>query len=69
MSKTKILFNIINTIFIVLYVYPGSILGFLVYGELQKQPQLNSDFFFNVFKSCICIFSTVLIRLDCLLQK
>ena len=45
MSKTKILFNIINTIFIVLYVYPGSILGFLVYGELQKQPQLNSDFF------------------------
>ena len=45
MSKTKILFNIINTIFIVLYVYPGSILGFLVYGELQKQPQLTSDFF------------------------
>ena len=45
MSKTKILFNIINTTFIVLYVYPGSILGFLVYGELQKQPQLNSDFF------------------------
>ena len=45
MSKTKILFNIINTIFIVLYVYPGSILGFLVYGELQIQPQLTSDFF------------------------
>ena len=45
MSKTKILFNIINTIFIVLYVYPGSILGFLVYRELQKQPQLTSDFF------------------------
>jgi len=45
MSKTKILFNIINTIFIVLYVYPGSILGFVVYGELNKQPQLTSDFF------------------------
>jgi len=44
MSKTKILFNIINTIFIVLYVYPGSILGFLIYGELYKQPQLTSDF-------------------------
>ena len=44
MSKTKILFNIINTIFIVLYVYPGSILGFLIYGELHKQPQLTSDF-------------------------
>ena len=45
MSKTKILFNIINTIFIVLYVYPGSILGFLIYGALNKQPQLTSDFF------------------------
>ena len=45
MSKTKILFNIINTTFIVLYVYPGSILGFLIYGEFNKQPQLTSDFF------------------------
>ena len=45
MSKTKILFNIINTIIIVLYVYPGSILGFVVYGELNKQPQLTPDFF------------------------
>ena len=44
MSKTKILFNIINTTFIVLYVYPGSILGFLIYGEFNKQPQLTSDF-------------------------
>ena len=44
MQKTKILFNIINTIFIVLYVYPGSILGFLIYGEFQKQPQITQDF-------------------------
>ena len=44
MQKTKILFNIINVIFIVLYVYPGSILGFLIYGEFHKQPQLTADF-------------------------
>ena len=44
MQKTKILFNIINTIFIVLYVYPGSILGFLIYGELHEQPQITQDF-------------------------
>ena len=44
MQKTKILFNIINTIFLVLYMYPGSILGFLIYGELHKQPQITSDF-------------------------
>ena len=44
MQKTKILFNIINTIFIVLYVYPGSILGFLIYGEFHMQPQITQDF-------------------------
>ena len=44
MGKTKIFFNIINTIFIVLYLYPGSILGFLVYGEFSKQPHLTEDF-------------------------
>ena len=43
MQKTKILFNIINTITIILYVYPGSILGFLIYGEFHKQPQITQD--------------------------
>ena len=44
MQKTKILFNIINTITIILYVYPGSIVGFLIYGEFHKQPQITQDF-------------------------
>jgi len=45
MSKTKILFHILNTIFIILYIYPGSILGYLIYRNFSKQPQLTSDFF------------------------
>ena len=45
MSKIKILFNVTNIIFIVLYLWPGSILGWLLYGKLHKQPQLTSDFF------------------------
>ena len=44
MSKIKILFNVTNIIFIVLYLWPGSILGWLLYGKLHKQPQLTSDF-------------------------
>ena len=44
MQKTKILFNIINTITIILYLYPGSILGFLIYGDFSKQPQITRDF-------------------------
>ena len=45
MSKTKILFHILNVIFVILYIYPGSILGFLIYNNFHKQPQLTSDFF------------------------
>ena len=45
MSKTKILFHILNTIFIILYIYPGSILGYLIYRNFSKQPQLTNDFF------------------------
>tara|TARA_Y100000590_G_scaffold374453_1_gene438802 strand:+ start:895 stop:1287 length:393 start_codon:yes stop_codon:yes gene_type:complete len=48
MLKIKILFNtifkIINVIFIFLYLWPGSILGWLLYGKMHKQPQLTSDF-------------------------
>ena len=45
MSKTKILFHILNTILIILYIYPGSILGYSIYKDFGKQPQLTSDFF------------------------
>ena len=45
MPKIKILFNIINTIFIILYVYPGSILGFLINRDINEQPQITEDFF------------------------
>ena len=44
MQKRKILFNVINAIFIILYLYPGSILGFVIYGDIAKQPKLTSDF-------------------------
>ena len=45
MSKTKILFHILNVILISLYIYPGSILGYLIYKDFGKQPQLTTDLF------------------------
>ena len=45
MQKIKILFHFINTIFIILYVYPGSILGFLINRDINEQPQITEDFF------------------------
>ena len=41
---TKIIFHISNIGLIILYLYPGSILGWLIYGDFQKQPQITSDF-------------------------
>tara|TARA_B100000029_G_scaffold401678_1_gene400882 strand:+ start:2885 stop:3265 length:381 start_codon:yes stop_codon:yes gene_type:complete len=41
---TKIPFHIFNIILIILYLFPGSILGWVVYGDFQKQPQLTENF-------------------------
>ena len=41
----KILFHLINSIFLILYLYPGSIIGYLVYNDLSKQPELTSVLF------------------------
>ena len=41
----KILFHFYNLLLIILYIYPGSILGFLIYKDLSRQPQITSDFF------------------------
>ena len=40
----KLIFHIFNIIFIFLYTYPGSILGFLLYKNFNKQPQITIDF-------------------------
>ena len=43
MSKIKILFQVLNVIFIILYVYPGSILGYFLYRDSTVQPQITGD--------------------------
>ena len=37
-------FKISNFTIIILYLYPGSILGWMVYGNIKTQPQLTGDF-------------------------
>ena len=44
---TKTIFHISNILLIVIYLFPGSILGWLVYGNIHKQPQITSDFIFS----------------------
>ena len=44
MSKIKILFQVLNVIFIIIYVFPGSILGYFLYRDFSAQPQITGDF-------------------------
>ena len=44
MSKIKILFQVLNVIFIIFYVYPGSISGYFFYKDFSIQPQITRDF-------------------------
>ena len=50
MDKTvgylRILFHILILILIILSLYPGSILGFLLYGDFKLQPQITKDFLY-----------------------
>ena len=43
-SITKYLFYISNVVLIVFYLFPGSILGCIIYNDCRIQPQLTSDF-------------------------
>ena len=40
----KIIFHFLNIITIFLYLFPGSIVGWVYYKDLTKQPQLTDDF-------------------------
>ena len=41
---TKILFHAVNLLLIFFYLYPGSILGWIVYDNFESQPQITNDF-------------------------
>ena len=43
-SKYKFIFYLANVFLIILYIYPGSILGYVIYSDLQTQPQITRDY-------------------------
>ena len=42
--KFKIIFYFANFTLIILYIFPGSILGWLLYDDVGTQPQISPDF-------------------------
>ena len=43
-GKYKIIFYIINFILILLYLFPGSLIGCFLYDDCNLQPQITPDF-------------------------
>ena len=43
-SKYKFIFYLSNFILLVLYLFPGSLLGCFLYSDCQLQPQITKDF-------------------------
>ena len=41
-----LIFKLSNICLIILYLFPGSILGFLLYNDLNRQPQITGDFYY-----------------------
>ncbi len=46
-SKYKIIFYLFNFVLIFLYLYPGSLLGYIIYDDIRLQPQITKDFFIS----------------------
>jgi len=46
-AKFKIIFYFMNFCLIFLYIYPGSLLGIVFYGDKKIQPQITPDFYIS----------------------
>ena len=46
-SKFKVIFYFMNFCLIFLYIYPGSLLGIVFYGDKKIQPQITPDFYIS----------------------
>ena len=43
-KSLKIVFHLLNFILIIFYLYPGSIFGWIIYGDFSQQPEITRDF-------------------------
>ena len=47
LAKYKFIFYLLNLILILFYLFPGSLLGCILYNDCKLQPQLTPDFFIS----------------------
>ena len=59
-NNLQLIFKLSNICLIILYLYPGSILGFFLYNDFSNQPQITRDFF-QISSNHIYAFSLITI--------
>ena len=53
-------FHLINLVLILVYLYPGSIFGYVLYGDFKHQPQITRDFWISSNHFYAFIFLSIL---------
>ena len=59
-SNHIIIFYSINSFLIIFYLFPGSLIGWLVFGNLDKQPQITRDFIISSNHFYTFLFLTII---------
>jgi len=59
-SNYKVIFYFTNFFLIFLYLFPGSVLGWIIYSDQKIQPQITPDFLISSNHFYIFIFITIL---------
>ena len=59
-SKYKIIFYFSNFFLVFLYIFPGSLLGMIIYDNKNKQPQITPDFIVSSNHFYVFIFISTL---------
>jgi len=59
-SNYKLIFYSTNFFLIFLYLFPGSVFGWLLYGDKRIQPQITPDFLISTNHFYVFIFITIL---------
>ena len=59
-SNHIIIFYTINSFLIIFYLFPGSLIGWLLFGNLSKQPQITRDFIISSNHFYTFLFLTII---------
>ena len=59
-SNHIIIFYAINSFLIIFYLFPGSLIGWLIFGNLYKQPQITRDFIISSNHFYTFLFLTII---------